>query len=61
MDFPMQNLVFTAMKAVGKPVRPGDIAHVLGAEAKRSPRPYNPLENKEKVSPPSGTPANLHR
>jgi Mn-dependent DtxR family transcriptional regulator len=44
--------VLDAMKKAGKPVRPGDVAKMLGLESKEVSKVINELKKKGKVTSP---------
>jgi Mn-dependent DtxR family transcriptional regulator len=48
----MEKKVLTAMKKAGKPVRPGDVAKMLGVESKDVSKVINTLKKKGKVISP---------
>ena len=48
----MEKKVLTAMKKAGKPVRPGDVAKMLGVESKEVSKVINTLKKKGKVISP---------
>ncbi|MDC0336166.1 transcriptional regulator [Pseudodesulfovibrio sp.] len=48
----MQDKVLTAMKAAGKPVRPGDVAKTLGVESKDVSKAIQSLKEDGKVNSP---------
>jgi Mn-dependent DtxR family transcriptional regulator len=48
----MENKVLTAMKKAGKPVRPGDVAKMLGVESKEVSKIINGLKKQGKVISP---------
>ena len=45
----MEKKVLNAMKKAGKPVRPGDVAEVLGVESKDVSKIINKLKKEGKV------------
>ena len=48
----MKDKVFEAMKKAGKPVRPGDIAKILGIESKEVSKAIKELKKEGKVISP---------
>ncbi|MBC8419430.1 MAG: transcriptional regulator [Desulfobacterales bacterium] len=48
----MEKKVLNAMKKAGKPVRPGDIAKILGVESKEVSKVINSLKKKGAVISP---------
>ncbi|HDM10278.1 MAG: transcriptional regulator [Deltaproteobacteria bacterium] len=48
----MEKKVLDAMKKAGKPVRPGDIAKMLGVESKEVSKVIRELKKKGKVMSP---------
>jgi Mn-dependent DtxR family transcriptional regulator len=48
----MEKKVLNAMKKAGKPVRPGDVAKMIGAESKEVSKAINELKKKGKVISP---------
>ena len=48
----MEKKVLSAMKKAGKPVRPGDIAKMIGAESKDVSKTISELKKKGKVISP---------
>ena len=48
----MEKKVLDAMKKAGKPVRPGDIAKMLGVESKEVSKVIRELKKKSKVMSP---------
>lgn len=48
----MKDKVFEAMKKAGKPVRPGDIAKMLGIESKEVSKAIKELKKEGKVISP---------
>ncbi len=48
----MENKVLSAMKAAGKPVRPGEIAKALDIESKEVSKAIKSLKDKGKVISP---------
>ena len=48
----MKDKVFEAMKKAGKPVRPGDIAKILGIESKEVSKAIQELKKEGKVISP---------
>ena len=48
----MEKKVLNAMKKAGKPVRPGDVAEVLGVESKDVSKIINKLKKEGKVISP---------
>lgn len=48
----MKEKVFKAMKKAGKPVRPGDIAKILGIESKEVSKAIQELRKEGKVISP---------
>lgn len=48
----MERKVLNAMKKAGKPVRPGDIAKIIGAESKEVSKAISELKKKGKVISP---------
>lgn len=48
----MEEQVLDAMKKAGKPVRPGDVAKILGVESKKVSEAIASLKNKGKVVSP---------
>jgi Mn-dependent DtxR family transcriptional regulator len=48
----MEKEVLIAMKKAGKPVRPGDIAKILGVESKEVSKVINSLKKKGEVISP---------
>ena len=48
----MEKKVLNAMKKAGKPVRPGDIAKILGVEIKEVSKVINSLKKKGEVISP---------
>lgn len=48
----MEKKVITAMKKAGKPVRPGDIAKVLGVETKEISKVFQELKKQGKIMSP---------
>ena len=48
----MEKKVLDAMKKAGKPVRPGDVAKMIGAESKEVPKAIDTLKKKGKVTSP---------
>ncbi|MBU0733891.1 MAG: transcriptional regulator [Proteobacteria bacterium] len=48
----MEKKVLRAMKKAGKPVRPGDIAKILGVESKEVSKVINSLKKKGEVISP---------
>jgi Mn-dependent DtxR family transcriptional regulator len=44
--------VLDAMKKAGKPVRPGDVAKMLGLESKEVSKVINELKKKGKITSP---------
>ncbi len=48
----MEKKVLNAMKKAGKPVRPGDIAKMLGVESKEVSKVISELKKKGKVMSP---------
>jgi Mn-dependent DtxR family transcriptional regulator len=49
---PMEKKVMDAMKKAGKPVRPGDVAKMIGAESKEVSKVIETLKKKGKVTSP---------
>ncbi len=47
-----EKIVLDAMKKAGKPVRPGDLAKVIGEDSKEVSRLINELKKKGKVHSP---------
>jgi len=48
----MEKKVLDAMKRAGKPVRPGDVAKMIGADSKEVSKAINELKKKGKVASP---------
>lgn len=48
----MEKKVLNAMKKVGKPVRPGDVAKMIGEESKQVSKVISELKKKGKVISP---------
>jgi Mn-dependent DtxR family transcriptional regulator len=48
----MEKMVLDAMKKAGKPVRPGDVAKMIGAESKDVSKVIDDLKKKGKVTSP---------
>lgn len=48
----MEKKVLDALKKAGKPLRPGDIAKMIGAEGKEVSKVINDLKKKGKVASP---------
>jgi Mn-dependent DtxR family transcriptional regulator len=48
----MENKILKAMKKVGKPVRPGDVAKMIGEESKAVSKVISELKKKGKVISP---------
>jgi Mn-dependent DtxR family transcriptional regulator len=48
----MEKKVLDAMKKAGKPVRPGDVAKMIGAESKEVSKIIDGLKKKGKVTSP---------
>lgn len=48
----MEDKVLAAMKKAGKPVRPGDVAKMLGVESKEVSKEITSLKKKGKVISP---------
>ena len=48
----MEKKILQAMKKAGKPVRPGDVAKMIGAENKEVSKIINELKKKGKVTSP---------
>jgi biotin operon repressor len=48
----MEDKVLAAMRKVGKPVRPGDVAKMLGMESKEVSKAINALKKTGKVISP---------
>ncbi len=48
----MEKKVLNAMKKAGKPVRPGDIAKMLGVDSKEVSKAISELKKKGKVMSP---------
>ena len=48
----MENKVLNAMKKAGKPVRPGEVAKMIGEESKAVSKIISSLKNKGKVISP---------
>jgi len=48
----MEKRVLDAMKKAGKPVRPGDVAKMIGAESKDVSKVIDALKKKGKVTSP---------
>jgi len=48
----MEKKVLAAMKKAGKPVRPGEVAKMVGAESKEISKIINGLKKKGKVMSP---------
>ena len=48
----MEKMVLDAMKKAGKPVRPGDVAKMIGAESKDVSKVIDELKKKGKVTSP---------
>jgi len=48
----MEKKVLDAMKKAGKPVRPGDIAKILGVDSKEVSKAISELKKKGKVMSP---------
>ncbi|MGD2126023.1 MAG: hypothetical protein PVG99_08085 [Desulfobacteraceae bacterium] len=48
----MEKKVFSAMKKAGKPVRPGDVAKMIGAESKEVSKIFDELKKKGKIKSP---------
>ena len=48
----MEKKVLDAMKKTGKPVRPGDVAKMIGADSKEVSRIINELKKKGKIASP---------
>jgi Mn-dependent DtxR family transcriptional regulator len=48
----MENKVLNAMKKAGKPVRPGEVAKMIGEESKAFSKIISSLKNKGKVISP---------
>ena len=48
----MEKKVLDAMKKAGKPVRPGDVAKMIGAESKEVSKAIDTLKKKGKVTSP---------
>jgi Mn-dependent DtxR family transcriptional regulator len=48
----MEKKVLDAMKKAGKPVRPGDVAKMIGAESKDVSKAIDALKKKGKVTSP---------
>jgi len=49
---PMEKKVLTAMKKAGKPVRPGDVAKMIGEDSKQVSKVISELKKKGKVVSP---------
>ena len=48
----MEKKVLDAMKKAGKPVRPGDIAKILGVDSKEVSKAINQLKKEGKIQSP---------
>ncbi len=48
----MENIILEAMKKAGKPVRPGDIAKILGIDSKEVSKTISALKEKGEVISP---------
>ncbi len=48
----MEEKILAAMKAAGKPVRPGDIATALGVDSKELSKPIKALKESGKIHSP---------
>ena len=48
----MEKKVLDTMKKTGKPVRPGDIANILGVESKEVSKAINSLKKQGKIISP---------
>jgi predicted transcriptional regulator len=48
----MEKKVLSAMKKAGKPVRPGDVAKMIGADSKEISKIISDLKKKGKVASP---------
>ena len=48
----MEKKVLSAMKKAGKPVRPGDVAKMLGADSKEVSKVFQELKKKGKIASP---------
>lgn len=48
----MEDKILKAMKDAGKPVRPGDIAKVLGVDSKEVSKAFSELKNQGKIISP---------
>lgn len=48
----MEKKVLTAMKKAGKPVRPGEVAQMIGEDSKAVSKVINVLKKKGKVTSP---------
>ena len=48
----MEKKVLSAMKKAGKPVRPGEVAEMIGAESKEVSKVIGELKKKGKVMSP---------
>ena len=48
----MEKKVLDAMKKAGKPVRPGDVAKMLGVESKAISKVFNELKKQGKITSP---------
>jgi len=48
----MENIILEAMKKAGKPVRPGDIAKILGIDSKEVSKAISTLKEKGEVISP---------
>jgi hypothetical protein len=48
----VEKKVFSAMKKAGKPVRPGDVAKMIGAESKEVSKIFDELKKKGKIKSP---------
>jgi Mn-dependent DtxR family transcriptional regulator len=48
----MEKKVLNAMKKAGKPIRPGDVAKIIGEESKEVSKVINELKKRGKVMSP---------
>ena len=48
----MEKKVLNAMKKAGKPIRPGDVAKMIGADSKKVSKVISELKKKGKVISP---------
>lgn len=48
----MEKKVLNAMKKAGKPIRPGDVAKMIGADSKEVSKVISELKKKGKVTSP---------